>query len=61
GRYREVRRTLKALKHEVRRLIRTQFSTINLDQEIRPGQWRTLKAGEVSRLQKAVAHKFKQQ
>ncbi|MDQ6995201.1 MAG: pseudouridine synthase [Mariprofundaceae bacterium] len=60
GRYREVRRTLKALKHEVRRLIRIQFSSMNLDQEIRPGQWRALKAGEVSRLQKAVSQKPKQ-
>ncbi len=57
GRYREVRRTLKALKHEVRRLIRTQFSNMHLDQEIRPGQWRALKAGEVSRLQQAVSRK----
>ncbi|MDQ6952322.1 MAG: pseudouridine synthase [Mariprofundaceae bacterium] len=57
GRYREVRRTLKALKHEVRRLIRTQFSNMHLDQEIRPGQWRSLKAGEVSRLQQAVSRK----
>jgi len=57
GRYREVRRTLKALKHEVRRLMRIQFSTMHLDPEIRPGQWRSLKAGEVSRLQQAVARK----
>jgi len=59
GRYREVRRTLKALKHEVRRLIRTKFSSMSLDQEIRPGQWRTLKAGEVSRLQQAVSRNKK--
>jgi len=57
GRYREVRRTLKALGHEVRRLMRTQFSTLKLDPEIRAGQWRSLKAGEVSRLQQAVSRK----
>lgn len=57
GRYREVRRTLKALKHEVRRLMRTQFATMHLDPEIRAGQWRALKAGEVSRLKQAVARK----
>ena len=47
GRYREVRRTLKALGHEVRRLIRTQFGNMRLDLEIRPGQWRSLKNQEV--------------
>ncbi|MDX8404309.1 MAG: pseudouridine synthase [Mariprofundaceae bacterium] len=54
GRNREVRRTLEACGHEVRRLMRIRFGPINLDFEMSPGAWRTLKAVEVKKL-KAVA------
>ena len=57
GRWREVRRTLSAVKHDVRRLIRTRFGNISLDIELRPGQWRMLKAGEVDKLKQLVAKK----
>jgi len=56
GRYHEVRRTLAALGHEVRRLIRTHFASARLDVEIRPGQWRDLKKGEIERLKRSVQH-----
>ena len=54
GRWREVRRTLKAVGHEVRRLMRVRFGNLGLDIELRPGQWRTLKAKEVQSLQKLI-------
>ncbi|MDX8396753.1 MAG: pseudouridine synthase [Mariprofundaceae bacterium] len=54
GRWREVRRTLKATGHEVRRLIRVSFGSMTLDQEIRPGQYRALSSKEVQKLQKIV-------
>lgn len=53
GRWREVRRTLAACGHEVRRLMRTRFGPIKLDLEMPVGAWRTLKADEVKKL-KAV-------
>lgn len=54
GRYREVRRTLEACGHEVRRLMRTRFGPIKLDLEMSAGSWRPLKAVELKKL-KAVA------
>jgi len=54
GRWREVRRTLKAVGHEVRRLMRVRFGNLGLDLELRPGQWRTLKSKELQSLQKLI-------
>jgi len=54
GRWREVRRTLKAVGHEVRRLMRVRFGNLGLDIELRPGQWRTLKSKEIQSLQKLI-------
>lgn len=54
GRYREVRRTLEARGHEVRRLMRTRFGPIKLDLEMSPGTWRTLKAVELKKLKAAA-------
>ncbi|MES0371797.1 MAG: pseudouridine synthase [Mariprofundaceae bacterium] len=54
GRNREVRRTLEACGHEVRRLMRIRFGPINLDLEMSPGAWRTLKAVEVKKLKGAA-------
>lgn len=50
GRYREVRRTLEACGHEVRRLMRTKFGPISLDLEMPAGSWRPMKAAEVRKL-----------
>lgn len=54
GRYREVRRTLEACGHEVRRLIRTRFGPICLDPEMPAGSWRPMKAAEVRKLKEMV-------
>ena len=55
GRWREVRRTLKAVGHDVRRLIRVRYGNIGLDLELKPGQWRPLKHKEIQNLKKMVA------
>ena len=54
GRWREVRRTLEACGHEVRRLMRTRFGPITLDLEMPAGAWRTLKAAEVRKLKEVA-------
>jgi len=54
GRWREVRRTLGALGHEVRRLMRVRFGPIRLDEKMPVGAWRNLTSGELKQL-KAVA------
>lgn len=54
GRWREVRRTLQACHHTVRRLIRVQFGPLGLDTTLAPGEHRPLRAKEVRSLQKAV-------
>ncbi|MDQ6961644.1 MAG: pseudouridine synthase [Mariprofundaceae bacterium] len=54
GRWREIRRTMAALGHQVRRLIRIKFGPIKLDETMPRGAWRDLKASEVRQLQKAV-------
>ena len=51
GRWREVRRTLEAAGHPVRRLLRTRFGPIRLDEEMPRGSWRKLKRNEVRKLQ----------
>jgi len=53
GRWREVRRTLGALKHEVRRLMRVRFGPIKLDEAMPAGSWRNLTSAELKKL-KAV-------
>lgn len=50
GRWREVRRTLQACGHEVRRLMRTRFGPIKLDPEMPKSAWRTLKSVEKRKL-----------
>ncbi len=50
GRWREVRRTLEACGHPVRRLIRTRFASLRLEEEMPKGSWRRLNRREVRRL-----------
>ena len=50
GRWREVRRTIEAIGHKVRRLIRTSFGPLKLDPELPAGAWRPLKPGEIKHL-----------
>lgn len=50
GRWREVRRTLEAVGHPVRRLIRTRFGPIRLDENMSPGSWRPLTHSEIKKL-----------
>jgi len=61
GRWREVRRTLKAVGHDVRRLIRVRYGNIGLDLALKPGQWRSLRNKEVQNLKKMVAQPPKTQ
>jgi len=51
GRWREIRRTLEALNHQVRRLIRTRFGPIKLDSSLRSGLFRPLTNQEKRLLQ----------
>jgi len=53
GRWREVRRTLQACGHEVRRLIRVRFGPLKLG-DLPRGAWRPLKAGEIKTLRQAA-------
>ncbi|MFQ5581284.1 MAG: pseudouridine synthase [Mariprofundaceae bacterium] len=53
GRWREVRRTLQACGHEVRRLIRVRFASLQLG-DLPKGAWRTLKPGEVKALRQTA-------
>jgi len=50
GRWREVRRTLEACDHPVRRLIRTRFASLRLEEGMPKGSWRTLNRAETRRL-----------
>lgn len=50
GRYREVRRTLETVGHAVRRLIRTRFGPIRLEEGMPRGSYRTLNRAEVRKL-----------
>jgi len=54
GRWREVRRTLEACHHPVRRLLRVQFGSLSLDPTLAPGELRPLKAREVRALRHTV-------
>jgi 23S rRNA pseudouridine2605 synthase len=53
GRNRQVRRMLEAVGHPVRRLHRSRYAGLDLD-ELQEGQWRTLTRGEVESLRRAV-------
>jgi len=55
GRWREVRRTLAALKHEVRRLMRVRFGPIKLDSDMPSGSWRNLTSSELRKLKSATS------
>jgi len=57
GRWREVRRTLQAVGHEVRRLIRVRFGPLKLDEEMPAGSWRPLRGAEVRKLKAAGRNK----
>jgi len=56
GRWREVRRTLDASGHKVRRLIRVEFATQRLG-DLPPGAIRPLKTGEISQLKRTAGIK----
>ncbi|MDX8392707.1 MAG: pseudouridine synthase [Mariprofundaceae bacterium] len=56
GRWREVRRTLDASGHKVRRLIRVEFATQKLG-DLPPGAIRPLKTGELSQLKRTAGLK----
>lgn len=50
GRNRQVRRMCEAVGHPVVRLVRTRIGPV-VDRRLRPGEWRTLSAVEVQKLQ----------
>jgi 23S rRNA pseudouridine2605 synthase len=50
GRWREIRRTLEAAGHPVRRLIRTRFGPMRLEEGMPRGSWRKLNRAEVKKL-----------
>jgi len=54
GRNREVRRTLEAAGHTVRRLIRTRFGPLKLEDGVPKGSSRHLTVGEVKQLRRSV-------
>ncbi len=52
GRWREIRRTLDAVGHIVRRLIRVRFGPIKLEEGMPVGSWRNLTSKEVAALKR---------
>lgn len=52
GRWREVRRTLDAVGHLVRRLIRVRFGPLKLEEGMPVGSWRNLTSKEVAALKR---------
>lgn len=54
GRWREVRRTLEKCGHPVRRLMRTRFGPMKLDEEMPKGSYRKLNRGEIRKLRDRV-------
>jgi len=50
GRWREVRRTLEECGHPVRRLMRTRFASLRLEEGMPKGSYRTLNRSEIRRL-----------
>jgi len=59
GRNREVRRTIEATGHTVRRLIRTRFGPLKLEDGVPKGSSRHLNAGEVKHLRRSLGLKEK--
>lgn len=57
GRWREIRRTVQARGHEVRRLIRTRFGPIRLDPGMPSGSWRKLTSGELKQLKSTASRR----
>ncbi|MDQ6972801.1 MAG: pseudouridine synthase [Mariprofundaceae bacterium] len=57
GRNREVRRTLEAAGHTVRRLMRIRFASLKLEEGMPRGAWRNLEAGEIRQLRSMVGLK----
>jgi len=55
GRWREVRRTLEECGHPVRRLMRTRFASLRLDEGMTRGSFRTLNRSEVKKLKERLA------
>jgi len=54
GRWREVRRTLEECGHPVRRLMRTRFASLRLDEGMPRGSFRNLKRSEIKRLKEGL-------
>ncbi|MDQ6998891.1 MAG: pseudouridine synthase [Mariprofundus sp.] len=50
GRWREVRRTLEECGHPVRRLMRTRFASLKLEEEMPRGSYRDLNRAEIKKL-----------
>jgi 23S rRNA pseudouridine2605 synthase len=50
GRNREVRRLFAAVGHEVSRLVRMRYGSVELPGDLAAGSWRELSAGQVKRL-----------
>ncbi len=57
GRWREVRRTLEECRHPVRRLMRTRFASLRLEEEMPRGGYRDLKSSEVKKLKESAGMK----
>jgi 23S rRNA pseudouridine2605 synthase len=54
GRWREIRRTLEAAGHPVRRLIRTRFGLLRLEEGMPRGSWRKLNRAETKKLKQCI-------
>ena len=54
GRNREVRRLWSAAGHEVSRLLRIRYGSVQLPQELKAGQWQLLDAAQVAALSQAA-------
>lgn len=57
GRNRQVRRMLEAIGHPVKKLVRKRIGPLS-DRQLKPGEWRELRAEEVRALQKAASEEL---
>src|SRR5207302_1168196 len=57
GRNRQVRRMCDAVGHPVVRLVRTRIGPL-ADRTLAPGEWRTLSAAEIRKLQESVGNRY---
>jgi 23S rRNA pseudouridine2605 synthase len=57
GRNRQVRRMCEAVGHPVVRLVRTRIGPL-ADRTLPPGEWRTLSAAEIRKLQETVGNRY---